>query len=166
MGSFASGPRRSRHTRKTKNTTGADAVKEVEGPQESDQTDVIIERRVPGLKLAEVTAPKRLSYQSRKVKLHEDEDDASALIDQNELRNDIEDIHPMAQTQRIRSYKMIDSEQKERTVAQDAGKASRVGIAERSSKFSNILCPHCYRKFGEKAANRHIAYCKEKAKLR
>lgn len=118
------------------------------------------------MKLSDVTAHKRLSYQSRKGRRDDDGSDASALIDHNELRNDIEDNHPMAQTQRLRPSKTMNSEQKERTMAQDAGKVSRIGIAERSSKFSNILCPHCYRKFGEKAANRHIAYCKEKAKLR
>ena len=118
------------------------------------------------MKLSEVTAHKRLTYQSRKLRRDEDASDASALIDQNDLRNDIEENQPMAQTQRLKFSKIIQSEQKERAMAQDAGKVSRTSIAERSSKFSNILCPHCYRKFGEKAANRHIAYCKEKAKLR
>jgi len=113
-----------------------------------------------------VTAHKRLSYQARKVRRDEDASDASALIDQNELRNDIEDNQPLAQTQRLRPSKMINSEQKERAMVQDTGKVNRTSIVERSSKFSNILCPHCYRKFGEKAGARHIAYCKEKAKLR
>jgi len=45
-------------------------------------------------------------------------------------------------------------------------KVPRLGIAERSQQFSHILCPHCSRKFGEKAAARHIAYCAEQAKLK
>ena len=45
-------------------------------------------------------------------------------------------------------------------------KVPRLGIAERSQQFSNIVCPHCLRKFGEKAAARHIAYCAGQAKLK
>lgn len=36
---------------------------------------------------------------------------------------------------------------------------------ESSTKNANIECPHCGRKFNEKAASRHIAYCREKAIL-
>lgn len=39
-------------------------------------------------------------------------------------------------------------------------------VLERSQKFSNILCPYCYRHFCEKAGARHIEHCREKAKLR
>jgi len=39
-------------------------------------------------------------------------------------------------------------------------------VLERSQKFSNILCPYCYRNFCEKAGSRHIEHCREKAKLR
>lgn len=39
-------------------------------------------------------------------------------------------------------------------------------VLERSQKFSNVLCPYCYRYFCEKASARHIEHCREKAKLR
>lgn len=34
-------------------------------------------------------------------------------------------------------------------------------VEVRSSNYSNIECPHCQRKFAEKAAERHIPICKE-----
>ena len=42
---------------------------------------------------------------------------------------------------------------------------NRTSIMESSTKNANIECPHCGRKFNEKAASRHIAYCREKAIL-
>lgn len=36
-------------------------------------------------------------------------------------------------------------------------------LLERSSNFSNTKCPYCYRRFNQKASERHIPICKEKA---
>ena len=42
---------------------------------------------------------------------------------------------------------------------------AQADVKTRSKMFSSIQCPICLRKFGEKAAEAHIKYCKEKAKL-
>jgi len=36
-------------------------------------------------------------------------------------------------------------------------------VKTRSQMFSNVQCPHCDRKFSERAADGHIEHCKEKA---
>ena len=35
-------------------------------------------------------------------------------------------------------------------------------IVEKSKQFSSLECPYCLRKFSQKAAQRHIDYCKQK----
>ena len=42
---------------------------------------------------------------------------------------------------------------------------AQVDVKTRSKMFSSIQCPQCLRKFGEKAAEAHIKYCKEKSKF-
>ena len=37
-----------------------------------------------------------------------------------------------------------------------------MSIYERSTNASTVLCKYCFRKFNEKAGERHIAHCKEK----
>jgi predicted amidophosphoribosyltransferase len=34
-------------------------------------------------------------------------------------------------------------------------------VATRMTKFSNVECPHCQRKFNDRAAERHIPICAE-----
>lgn len=38
-------------------------------------------------------------------------------------------------------------------------------VKSRMKAFAHIQCPQCLRKFGEKAADAHIKYCTQKAKI-
>ena len=40
----------------------------------------------------------------------------------------------------------------------------RSDVKTRSKFFSSTTCPHCSRRFGPKAADKHIQICKEKSK--
>jgi hypothetical protein len=41
---------------------------------------------------------------------------------------------------------------------------ARSDVKTRMQAFASIQCPQCLRKFGERAADTHIAYCIKKAK--